>query len=207
MKFCKKCHRMRVGKLVNPNNVNRHCNCDGDMFLSNDVLSRIRAENSNVTSRNERKVHMKMIREIEEDTVFFERINRKIERVNFNIIIIKGKMTDTLLRKLSDKISEVYELDLAEELTDIFVDLTKEIKEDSYRYFNLAKKLAKCEKEKERQEGIVKSYKMAYKAAKEVVDEERGLREKIEKEQIEYDKEYFANELSLFFYIDKESLP
>ena len=99
-----------------------------------------------------------------------------------------------------NKISEVYELDLAEELTDIFVDLTKEIKEDSYRYFNLAKKLAKCEKEKERQEIIAKSYKKAFAVAKEVFDEERELREKVEKEkeQAEYDKEYFmdfANEL------------
>ena len=104
-------------------------------------------------------------------------------------------MTETLLRELSDKITEIYYLDLAEELTDIFTDLTKEIKEDSYRYFKLAKKLAICEKEKERQEIIAKSYKKAYKVAKEVFDEERELREKIEKEkeQAEYDKEYFAN--------------
>ena len=104
-------------------------------------------------------------------------------------------MTDTLLRKLSDKITKIYNLELAGELTDIFVDLTKEIKEDSYRYFNLVKKLAKREIEKERQEEIAKSNKKAYDVAKEVYDEERELRKKIEKEkeQAEYDKEYFAN--------------
>ena len=128
-------------------------------------------------------------------------------------------MTDTLLRKLSDKITEIYNLELAGELTDIFVDLTREIKEDSYRYFNLVKKLAKREIEKERQEEIAKSYKKAYDVAKEVYDEERELREKIEKEkeQAEYDKEYFANfakellenreEKNVNFHIDKGTLP
>ena len=67
MKFCKKCHKIRMVKLVNPNNVYRQCICDGDVFLSNDVLSRIRVENLNVISRNERKMRMKMIREIEEN--------------------------------------------------------------------------------------------------------------------------------------------
>ena len=111
-------------------------------------------------------------------------------------------MTKTLLEKLSSKINDVYDLNLAEELTDTFVDLTDQIKEDSYRYFNLVKKLAKLEvkkekieKGKERRERIVSVYKDAYKVAKEVFDEERERGEKIEteKEQAEYDKEYFAN--------------
>ena len=33
MKFCKKCHKIRVVKIVNPNNVNRHCVCEGDRML------------------------------------------------------------------------------------------------------------------------------------------------------------------------------
>ena len=44
MKFCKKCHKIRMVKLVNPNNVYRQCICDVYVFLSNDVLSRIRVE-------------------------------------------------------------------------------------------------------------------------------------------------------------------
>ena len=117
-------------------------------------------------------------------------------------------MTDTLLRKLSDKILEVYNLEHAEEFTNIFTDLTKEIKEDSYRYFNLVKKLAKCEGEKERQERIVNVYKEAFDVAKDVFDEERELREKIEKEkeQVEYDKEYFMNFVNEFLESRKEKI-
>ena len=111
-------------------------------------------------------------------------------------------MTETLLEKLSDEITEVYNLELAKELTDIFVDLVDQIKEDDYRYFNLVKKLAKLEiekgkikEEKERQERIVSVYRDAYDVAKEVYDEERerGDRLEREKERAEYDKEYFAN--------------
>ena len=69
--------------------------------------------------------------------------------------------TEKLLEKLSNKFNEVYDL----ELTDIFVNLTSQVKKDNRKYFSLAKKLAelqiKCEKLKK------------------------------EKEQAEYDKEYF----------------
>ena len=37
-------------------------------------------------------------------------------------------MTETLLEKLSSKIAEVYDLELAEEITDIFIHLTEQIK-------------------------------------------------------------------------------
>ena len=113
-------------------------------------------------------------------------------------------MTETLLERLSGTIVKVYDLELAEELTDIFVDLTDQIREDDYRYFNLAKKLAelqmryeKMKEEKERQERIVKSYKTAYDVAKDMYDERGEILERIEKEkeQAEYDKEYFAKEL------------
>ena len=81
------------------------------------------------------------------------------------------------LNELSDKIAEVYNLELAEELTDIFVDLTDQIKEDDHKYFNLVKKLAKLQieyekmkEEKERQETIVNVYKSAYDVAKDLYD-------------------------------------
>ena len=74
---------------------------------------------------------------------------RRQKSKKFNVYN-KKRMTETLLRKLSDKISEVYDLSLAKELTDIYVELTEQIREDDYKYFNLAKKLAKLEKEKDR---------------------------------------------------------
>ena len=53
----------------------------------------------------------------------------------------------------------------------------------------------KREIEKERQERVAESYKKAFEVVKEMYNEEREHREKIEreKEQAEYDKEYFAN--------------
>ena len=59
-------------------------------------------------------------------------------------------MTETVLEKLSSKITDVCDLELAGELTDIFVNLTEQIKEDSHRYLNLVKKLAQREIEKEK---------------------------------------------------------
>ena len=78
-------------------------------------------------------------------------------------------MTETLLRKLSDKISEVYDLSFAKELTDIYVELTEQIKEDDYKYFNLVKDLAELQ--------------VKYEKIKE------------EKDRIEYDKNHFPKEL------------
>ena len=123
-------------------------------------------------------------------------------------------MTETLLGQLSEKINEVYDLNLAEELiiTDIFVDLVDQIKEDDYRYFNLIKKLAKMEianqkikREAERQERIVNVYKTAYDVAKDMYDERGEILERMEKEkeQAEYDKEYFAKELRKEFENEK----
>ena len=78
-------------------------------------------------------------------------------------------MTEKLLERLSRKLTEVYDLELAEELTDLFVELTEEIKEDDYKYFELVRKHAELE--------------VRY--------------EKLEKEKdlLEYDKNYFANEV------------
>ena len=59
-------------------------------------------------------------------------------------------MSEKTLRKLSDRISEVYNLELVKELSEIFIDLTKEIKEDEYKYFNLVRELAELEIEYEK---------------------------------------------------------
>ena len=53
-----------------------------------------------------------------------------------------------ILEELSDKISEVYDLELAEKMTDIFEDLTGKIDEDLKQYWSLVKKLATIEKER-----------------------------------------------------------
>ena len=53
------------------------------------------------------------------------------------------------LEELSDKIAEVYDLELAEELTVIFEDLTENINDYSKQYWSLVKKLAACEKERD----------------------------------------------------------
>ena len=111
-------------------------------------------------------------------------------------------MSYQLLEKLCYKLSEFYDKDLSEELTDICTDLIDEIKEDEHKYFDLVRKLAElqvkyenAERERKFQERVTESHKTAFNVAKNVYEEERKLREKIEKEkdQIEYDKDYFAN--------------
>ena len=81
-----------------------------------------------------------------------------------------------LFEELSEKITEIYDVELAKEITEIYEDLalsTGELitryEKGSARYWGLVKKLAKCEKER---------------------DEERRA-----KEQAEYDAEYYAKEL------------
>ena len=78
-------------------------------------------------------------------------------------------MTEQLLEKLSKKLTEVYDLELDTELTNIFVELTEKIKEDDYKHFNLVRKLVELQVRYEKLEK--------------------------EKDRIEYDKNYFANEL------------
>ena len=68
--------------------------------------------------------------------------------------------TKQILKELSDKIAEVYDLELAEEMTVIFEDLSDNINENSKRYWSLVKKLAVVERER---------------------DEERSAREQAEK--------------------------
>ena len=73
--------------------------------------------------------------------------------------------TEKLLEELSNKFDEIYDLGLNAELTDIFANLVKQVKEDNRKYFSLAIKLAKLQ--------------VGYEKLK----KERG--------QVEYDKEYF----------------
>ena len=75
------------------------------------------------------------------------------------------KMSEKLLEKLSGKLNEVYDPELQEELTNIFINLVKEVKEDNHKYFSLVRKLAELQVEHEE------------------TKKERG--------QAEYDKEYF----------------
>ena len=64
--------------------------------------------------------------------------------------------TEELLRKLSDKIAEIYDREFArEEFTGIFVVLVSRLKNTSKRYWSLVKKLAACEKERDELRRIV----------------------------------------------------
>ena len=54
-----------------------------------------------------------------------------------------------VLMELDSKIAEVYDLDLAEEMTDIYIDLTDRLDEFSSQYWKLVKALAKTEKERD----------------------------------------------------------
>ena len=61
-----------------------------------------------------------------------------------------------LFEELSKKISEIYDVELVKEITEIFIDLTShsselvmKCEEESTRYWNLVKKLAKCEKKRD----------------------------------------------------------
>ena len=80
------------------------------------------------------------------------------------------------MRKISDKIGEIYDLDLAEEFTHIYEDLVTRVKGLSKRYWNLVKTLATIEKERDE--------------LRKELEEERRLRL-----QAEYDKEYYAMRL------------
>ena len=77
--------------------------------------------------------------------------------------------TEKLLEELSNKFNEIYDVKLNAELTDIFANLVKEVKEDNRKYFSLVIKLAKLQAEYEK------------------LEKERG--------QVECDKEYFSGVL------------
>ena len=55
--------------------------------------------------------------------------------------------TEKRLEKLSNKFNEIYDLELNAELTNILINLVKEVKEDNRKYFSLVIKLAKLQVE------------------------------------------------------------
>ena len=119
--------------------------------------------------------------------------------------------TEELLRKLSDKITLVYDLEFAGEFTEIFEDLVSYTKDKSKRHWRLVKKLAAIEKERdeERRARALAEYDVDY-LAKEL-DEERCARaqaeddverlvkerdeKRIARKHLEYDVEYLTKEL------------
>ena len=107
-----------------------------------------------------------------------------------------------VLMELDGKISEVYDLGLAEEMTDIYIDLTDRVNELSSQYWKLVKALAKTEKdrddlvrklrvEKKISEARSGDRKLIFKIAMENI---QGKLDK-EKDQAEYDRDYYRNEV------------
>ena len=113
-----------------------------------------------------------------------------------------------VLKELNDKITEVYDLDLVEEMTDIYVDLTDRIDAMSRNYWKLVKALATVEKERDeyykkfKEEEITSKIKSeslmtCIDTAKKMLEEEREIQDNLEKQrdQAEYDRDYYRNEL------------
>ena len=97
---------------------------------------------------------------------------------------------------------------LAEEMTDIYIDLVHRTDLMSKKYWKLVKALAMIEKERDEfrekfkeEEMKNRSMKISFElygdTAKGMLDEERKLRENVEKERDEllYDRNYYRNEL------------
>ena len=109
-------------------------------------------------------------------------------------------LKDVLL-ELDSKIAEVYDVDLAEEMTDIYIDLSDRVNELSSQYWKLVKALAKTEKERDdlARELKIKSKEceMVFEMGMVTVREERKVQAQldIEKDQIEYDKNYYRDEV------------
>ena len=106
-----------------------------------------------------------------------------------------------VLMELDSKIAEVYDLDLAEEMSDIYIDLWDRYDESSKKYLKLVKALAKTEKERD---DLVKELDVVKRRCKTVFEigmatarEERKIQDEldIEKDQIEYDKNYYKDEV------------
>ena len=78
----------------------------------------------------------------------FSCVWEKIEKLK-NDFENKGDMTEELLRELSDKITEIYDQEFAEEFTEIFKVLVTRVKNASKGYWDLVKKLAMIEEERD----------------------------------------------------------
>ena len=113
-----------------------------------------------------------------------------------------------VLINLDSKIAEVYDLDLAKEMTDIYVDLSDRVNEFSRQYWKLVKALAKTEKdrddllrelkvEKEISKARSEDRKIVFEIAMDKIQDERDIQDKlnIEKDQAEYDRDYYKNEV------------
>ena len=138
-------------------------------------------------------------------------------RIEFLKTVFLGKQqkmatnTEELLRKLSDKITEIYDLEFADEFTRIFEDLVSHVKDRSKRHWRLVNKLAAIEKERdeERRARALAECDVDY-LAKEL-DEEPCARaqaeddverlviehdeERITRKHLEYDVEYLTKKL------------
>ena len=98
-------------------------------------------------------------------------------------------------------------MDLAEEMTDICVDLTDRVNELSRNYWKLVKALATVEKERDELHKELKVEKMISKSktddckvifeiGREKIQEEPEIQDKLykERDQAEYDRDYYRNE-------------
>ena len=108
---------------------------------------------------------------------------------------------NNVLIDLDSKIAEVYDLDLAEEMTEIYVDLTDRVNEFSSQYWKLVKVLAKTEKERDDMVMKLKvkseECKIVFEIGMDAVQEERKIQDELDKEkdQTEYDRDYCRNEV------------
>ena len=113
-----------------------------------------------------------------------------------------------VLINLDSKIAEVYDLDLAKEMTNIYVDLSDRVNKFSRQYWKLVKALAKTEKdrddllrelkvEKEISKARSEDRKIVFEIAMDKIQDERDIQDKlnIEKDQAEYDRDYYKNEV------------
>ena len=106
-----------------------------------------------------------------------------------------------VLKELDSKIAEVYDLDLAEEMSDIYIDLWDRYDESSKKYWKLVKALAKTEKERDdlvrKLDATVQEEREEfYKKFKEEENRSKFLMKSfIEKDQAEYDRDYYKNEV------------
>ena len=113
-----------------------------------------------------------------------------------------------ILIQLDSKIAEVYDLELVEEMTDIYNDLSDRVNELSTKYWELVKALARTEKERDKyynklkiEEKISKAKseecKMVFEIGMDTIQEEREIQNKLykERDQAEYDRNYYKNEL------------
>ena len=95
-----------------------------------------------------------------------------------------------VLRELSDKIVEVYDLELAGQMSDIYNDLVTRTDEASRKYWKLVKSLATeryelLKKLQAIKNSIEKSCMLLCDVARESIKEERELRKKAERERVQ----------------------